>query len=864
MDGISQTASGSTAIVSAPLVGRTDALGQLDAALQQAIRYETPQVVTVVGGAGLGKSRLVEHWQELASEQHPELRILGSRGEPSGEAASYALFTALLELRFGLRDCDDRQEALRTQVEQVLHDRRLSEVLHFLGTFLGISVRDNPFIRALEDTPAQHDQIARTVLRRFLEMDASQSPLLLVLEDLHRADADSRALFRELAESLEGAPLVMVATLRPELLVDEPDFCDLEAEQTRIELAPLDEAESATLFRSLLQRLEYVSDELVEMAVEMTGGNPFFIEELVRALLANGTITVEGERWAIDIERADQVDLPVSVEEAVQARIASLSAAERDVLEKAAVLGSVFWLEALICFSRLQREVEQPGDLWLANVEPSTIRDLLDDLVEQDFLLRIPDASIPGASEYAFKHNMERELITRMVSAERTKQYHLFAAQWLETRLQERSEAQLEYVGQHYADGGNRRRAAFCFVHAGDRARARYANEQAATYYRRGLEHLGLEDLLARVEALHNLGDVCTVLGHNEEALEAFQNMLHGAWLLDHKAKGGAAHRRIGRIHSILGEYDRALSHLNSAVRLFEQADDQRGVAATLDDVGQVASLKGQYERALEFHRRALGIKREIGNPRAIAVALNNIGAVHQSSGSFKEARECFIEALEIRKEVGDQVGVVDSMLNLGGAARAQSDYARAFELWNDALERARTIGDRLHEAYLLINLGEALIQLGKLHEAEEQLGEAASLARDLGDQRLRADCSRVLSEVKLATGDLEGAEREAQLAHDVAARLGLLAEQGAALRTLAEVMAAHEIDEARRQRANELFNRAIGIFSDLGNDLQLARTFAAFADYNDRCGQWEDADHFRSSADAIFARLKGAGSTGE
>jgi len=845
--------------VGAPLVGRRHELNKLGQVLDRAIQYETPQIVLVLGSQGVGKTRLVEQWiQESVKEDYFQVRTFGCHATQG--APSYSLFASLLRNRFELPQAGEGiLESFRAQVEEVLEDRRLAEVLHFLGSFIGVSVPDNPFIRALEDAPGQHDQIARTVLRRFFELDAQRSPVLLVLEDLHLADDDSLSLFRELAESLEGAPVVLVGSSRQELFVRQPDFGAIEAELTRIDLGPLDEVYSEKLLRRLLERVRDLPDELVAEAVQMTAGNPFFMEELVRVLLSDGSIVVQGQDWQIDAELADDISLPVSVEDAVHARIASLDPGERDVLEKAATMGSVFWKEALICFSRLEREVAEKVDLWLADVEHQTIQTIIDRLVEQDYILCLPDSSIPAATEYAFKHNMERDLIGKMISQDRMRQYHLFAAQWLETRLPDRSEAQLEYVGGHYEKGGNRRRAAFFYVHAGDKARARYANEQAGIFYRRGIELLGLDDVLAKIEALHNLGDVCSVLGQNEEALRHFSEMLHNAWLLDNMPKGGAAHRRIGRIYRTLGEYDRALSHLNSSMRLFEQSRDIRGVAATLDDVGQVAWLKGEYERALEFHRRALAIKREIGNPRAIAVTLNNIGNVHLNSGAFKEAHDCFVEALEIRREVGDQVGVVDSLLNLGGTFRAQSDYSRAFDLWKEALALARQIGDRLDEAYLLIHLGEALIQLGQPKEAEEHLTESAMVARDLGDRRLKVEAGRILAEVKLATGELQGAEAEAQQAYDTSLKLGLKPETGAALRTLAEVVAAQEIDDARKARATSLFNRAIELFTDLGNDLELGRTFASFADYHDRCGLWEDADHFRSSADEIFNRLKGA-----
>ena len=839
-----------------PMVGREQELADLHTILEQAIQYQSPMSVTIVGSQGVGKSCLLDHWLEEVREKDLDVRIF--QANALADERPYALFSRLLRDRFGLTESgEDQVEALRTQAEEVLQDRRVTEILHFLGTFLDITVPDSPFINALEEADVQHDLVARTVLRRFIEEDASQSPILLVLENLHEADEASLSLYRELVENLEGAPLVMVGTCRPDLFLRKPDHAILGGEHQRIDLPFLDARESEEQLRRLLSGVKVIPGQLMDTAVEMCGGNPLFMEHLVSIMLEREIIQVEGEKLELDLEKLQQVDLPMSVEEAIQARVALLTPAERDVLEKASALGNVFWLDALICFSRFQQELQRQADHWVADVLAQTIKEILEGLVLRDYVIKMPDSSIPGAPEYAFKHNLERELIFNMVHPDRMRQYHLFAAQWLETKLPDRSEAQLEYLGRHYEQGGNRRRAAFCYVHAGDKSRARYANVQAAEYYRRGLELLEIEDVLSKIEALHNLGDVCTVLGRNEEALTLFTEMLRYAWLLDHQGKGGAAHRRLGRIHRTLGEYDQSLAHLHSALRMFERAEDSRGVAATLDDVGKVAWLRGEYDKALGFHRQALDIKRETGNPRAIAVSLNNIGLVHQDSGSFKAAQDCFVEALEIRKDVGDQLGVVDSLTNLGGVYRAQSDYSRAFELWNEALKLAQDIGDRLDEAYLLINLGEAQLQLGKAKEAGEHLDLAAELAEDLGDRRLKADCCRTRCEVRLALGDLDGAEEEAQAAYKGAEELGIKAEMGSAMRALADVAAGRDLNDKNRARATGRYLEAISVFTDLGNDLELARTFASFADYHDRCGNWEDADHFRSSADEVFNRLK-------
>ena len=838
-----------------PLVGRAQELKELHQALERAVTYETPQAIVLVGSQGVGKTRLVEQWLGEVREKQPDVRVL--RASASKEGQSYSPFSQLLRARFNIKEGDEEALAtLRAQVEEVLQDRRVAEVLHFLGAFIDVTVPDNPFLRALEDTAKQHDEVARTVLTRFLEEDAATSPMVLVVEDLHRADDASVSLFRRLAESLEGAPLVLVGTCRAGLFVREPRFNALDAELLRIDLPLLTPQESLDQLKHLLAPVEELPATLVDTAVELSGGNPLFLVQLVRLLMDKGIVTVEEGTLTLDDQGLEEIDLPLSMEEAVQVRVDLLTPAERDVLEKAACVGSVFWVEALISLSRLQQEVEPRTDAFMADVLHHSITEILARLEARDYVLRLPDSSIHGTTEYAFKNNLERKLIGSMVHPGRLEQYHLFAAQWLETRLLERSEAQLEELGGHYEKGGNPRRASFCFIFAGDRARARYANDRAARFYQRGIDLVELHDAFSKLDALHNLGDVLTVLGRNEEAVEYFRQMLHHAWLLDHKEKGGTAHRRLGTTFCTLGDYEKAATHLHNGMRLFKAAEDAKGLAATMDDVGKLHWLKGEYEDALEFHRQAMDLKRGLGARREIAVSLTNIGKVHLESGSFAQALDCYVEALEIRKEEGDKLGMMDSLAHLGGVHRAQSDYGKAHELLTEALELAMEMGARLNEAALRISLADAKLQLGNPKEAEEQLKQADALSGDLGDRRLRADCCRTLAEVRLALGDLVGAERHAAEAVEIVEDLELLPEMGLALRVQGEVSAAGELTDENRARTLGLFRRSIELFTELGNDMELARAFAALADHHDRCGEWEDAHHFRSSADEIFSRL--------
>ncbi len=220
-----------TGIVAGSLIGRDAELEQLDAIFLRAVDYQAPQLVTLVGSQGVGKSRLLSDWLHRLLSRQPAGtpgRPRVYRGRASENAGIYALIQRLLRDRFAITEADDdaqRLEKVRVQVTDVFHDRRMTEVMHFLGRFLDLKIADNAFIRAVSfgGEDSRHEEaIARTVLRRFLELDAERSPIVLAFDDLHLADDHSLTLLSELAEGLGGSPVTLIAATRPELFVRQP------------------------------------------------------------------------------------------------------------------------------------------------------------------------------------------------------------------------------------------------------------------------------------------------------------------------------------------------------------------------------------------------------------------------------------------------------------------------------------------------------------------------------------------------------------------------------------------------------------------------------------------------------------------
>ena len=862
-------------------VGRQRELEALRTTIGAAIEFQAPQLITVVGNQGTGKTRLVQ--ELLASIEQPGLRAFWGRGAPDGERLG--IIRSLLNDRFRLtpgQSCTpDVLDGFRKEVAATFDDARVDEVTHVLGEFVGLKYPDSPFLRVLSENPGQYDDVSRTVLRRFIELDAQRSPLVLVFDGLQWADDETVGLVRKLGSRLGGSSVALIVCARPELLVRWGDWGADVTDHLRVDVRNLEPDDAEVLFRDLLGPCDGVTDELIDDALQMTEGNPSFLVQLVELYEANGTLTQSAGRRRLDSARAAQTSLPVSVEEAIEARIAALAGMERQLLERGAVFGNVFWMGALVAMGRIDsyiattREPGQPPPpppvssnldyRWNNEDEPmrERIAEVVNDLVERDYLLRLEleDSTIQGDVELVFKHNLERELIVSSIPANRQKRYHRLAAQWLEAHLLGRTEEQLEFLAQLHEQGGDRGRAADCYLAAADKARSRYANRVAVRLYGRALDLIEPEDATAGLRALHNLGDVLALVGETDEATERFSDMLRLAWIFDSPAKAGAAHGRLARVFRQRGDYDIAMNHLREANSLFGEVGDQRGVAATLDDIGRIHWLRGGYGQALEFHRQALSIRKALADRRSIGLSLANIGRVHRDSGAFKAAVAQFREALDLRRDIGDLSGVIHSLCDLGGVYTEDDNCELALSLLAEAMRIADNIGDKSARIEVLRRTGECHLVMGRERDAIAEFESAQALATELGDRVALASCAQRLAEASLHVGDVPGADEHSQRALAISEAVGSRVHVATAHRARAETIAMADKTEEGQQRALAHYRKAVDVLVSMNNELELARTYRSFAGFHERAGNAADANKLRQRAEDILARLRGAAS---
>jgi class 3 adenylate cyclase/tetratricopeptide (TPR) repeat protein len=450
-----------------PLVGRERELGLLVNTLARVEHERSPQLVTLVGVPGIGKSRLVH---ELFSEVdvRPEL-IYWRQGRclPYGEGVAFWALGEILKAHAGILE-GEREDRAGEKLEAVVEEAvpqaaDAAWVLRELKPLVGLT--DG------EEAGADRRTESFAAWRRFFEGLAELDPLVIVVEDLHWADEGLLDFVDHLIDWATGVPILLVATARPELLTRRPDWGGGKPNATTISLSPLTEGETATLVHGLLERAVLPADVQAAL-LDRAGGNPLYAEEFARIAV---------ERNALG--SAEDLPLPESIQGLIAARLDALSEEEKALIQDASVLGKVFWLGAVARLSGMSE---------LAQAE-----DLLHGLARKQFVQRERRSSMEGDTQYSFAHTLVRDVAYSQIPRVDRTEKHRRAAAWIESLG--RPEDYAELRAHHYVsaldalptgtDAGDLRQSArLALREAGERAASLNAFEGAVRDYARALE----------------------------------------------------------------------------------------------------------------------------------------------------------------------------------------------------------------------------------------------------------------------------------------------------------------------------------------------------------------------------------------
>jgi class 3 adenylate cyclase/tetratricopeptide (TPR) repeat protein len=573
-----------------PLVGRERERELLLGTLARVESESAPQLVTLVGVPGIGKSRLVyELFSEI--ERQAELRYWRQgRSLPYGQGVSFWSFGEMVKAQAGILEGDDGAVAaakLQDAVRDVIPEAEAGWVEARLRPLVGLE--------ADSEGAAEKREESFTAWRRFLEGLADRRTLVLVFEDIHWADDGLLDFIDHVIDWASGVPILVVCTTRPELFDRRPGWGGGKMNALTLALSPLSEIESARFISLVLDR-SVLPLETQQALLERAGGNPLYAEQFARLYAERGS--------------AEGLPLPDSVQGLIAARLDALSALEKGLLQDAAVMGKVFWSGAL-------------GDA-------AGRRGALHALERKEFIRRERRSSVAGEEEFAFRHVLVRDVSYSQIPRSERVAKHLHAAEWI-TGLG-RPEDHAELLAHHYlaaidlspggllAEAMDKARAAL--QAAGDRAFALNSFESAIGYYESALRLTPVEDP-SRASLLFGIGRASyRGPGGGEDALrEAISRLSDGGEL----ATAGEAEVFLGQIAWERGDGDECWQHLDRAMELVSALPASREQAFVFAIHARHLQLSGKYEEAFASGRETLALAEALGLDELRAHALNTI-----------------------------------------------------------------------------------------------------------------------------------------------------------------------------------------------------------------------------------------------
>lgn len=694
-------------------------------------------IMLIKGDAGVGKSRLV--FEFIESETFANDRVLKAVCQTDEIVRqSFNPFRYWLRSRFGISNTnsdEENQHRFKKEIERlagVTPDNELWEELQrthsFLGILLNLDLEDSLYEQLDAKGRYENTLIALSV---FLRCESLQKPLLLIVEDAHWLDEESRAFFPDLIRTLAADeskhyPIAILATSRME---GDGFPTDGAATVCELTLGGLDQKALSRLAEELLETP--ASPALIDFLNKRADGNPFFVEQILRYLIEENLLELKNNVY--DIANINQVSLlSADVQSILIARLDRLAQDVKDVVQSASVLGREFEIQLLI---KMMNDSSLPSKVYQA----------------ESAEIWLPMNEI----RYIFRHALMRDAAYSMQLQSRQQQLHALALVAIEKLF---ADELAHYYGElsYHAERAKLTDKARKYLElAATEARQTYQLGQSLDYINRALALTPQEDIEKQFDLLNARISVFSQRGEMDLRWNDIQKMS------DLAEKIGKAHykvtvfiQRANHYHSE-GNWQKIVDMAEEGIATIKAAGD---VVLELDfyqSLAQALSRLGRLDEAISLAKSALGIAGDSAEESSMRIQiLNGLGMFALERIEFADANSYFGESLRIAREIGNIYVEAQVLNNLGNLAAQTADYVIARDYFIQAYELARKIGNRPGQGLVLGNLGWISGLLGDFKSAREYHTQALSISREVGNQFHLANTFVNLSAVAGYEGD--------------------------------------------------------------------------------------------------------------
>ena len=598
------------------LIGRENDLQLLDRLMMQSCE-KNGQIALIAGEAGIGKSRLV---REIKGRAPQGTVILEGQCFQTDSALPYAPLLDLFRNFFATHASEEIARVMAASASQLVK------------LFPDLTVYLSHLTPTPDPDPKQEKRHLFQALAQTITELAQNHPLIIVIEDLHWCDSTSLEFLLLLARRIPLQPILFLITYRGEETTPELThfLAELDRERlgTEFALKRMSPQEVDAMLRTILNLNSPVSKEFLDIIFPLTEGNPFFIEEILKALSAGGDISYVDGTW--DRKEINQLRIPRTIQDAVQRRTQQLEEGTLQALTLASVMGRRFDF-------RLLQE--------LLDVEEADLMAMLKQLIAAQLVVE------ETADHFAFRHALTREAIYTTLLLRERQTLHRQVGEATERLYASSIHPHLADLSYHYYTAGEWEKALHYSQQAGERARRLYSQREAIVYYSRAL-----------VAARH----LSTVV--ETELLSAR-----------------------GHAYRILGDFRSALDDFEQARKIAQEQQNGKAEWRSLNDLGTFWTGRN-YQQTGEYFRQAEELARKLNEPKLIALSLNNMGNWFFVTGQTAQALKCHRQALEFFESEQDEQGMAQSRAHLGMANLHHGDQISAYEEYRHAIQLFRKL----------------------------------------------------------------------------------------------------------------------------------------------------------------------------
>lgn len=708
------------------MVGRDSELKALQDALSVAREDMDAQMITLVGEAGVGKSRLLYEFDRWCEGQPDSPWYFMGRSSPQMEKVPYSLLRDILSFRFGILESDGAAVA-REQLERGVagflpDDAHAVEKAHFIGQLIGLDFSESPHLKGILSDAAQIRDRALAYFEQLVAAAAAKRPVVILVEDAHWADERSLDALAHLFQSSAKLRLLAICVTRPALFERRPSWGEGQAYHRRVDLKPLSKVDIRRLVGGILEKLEPVPKQLKDIIVEESGGNPFYVEELIRMLCDEGVIVKSPDRWRVDESRLANFKVPSTLVGVLQTRLDGLPAAERQLIQRASVIGRTFWEGAL---ERLD------------DGAPADRKALLESARAKEMIFRRESSAFTGSDEYVFKHALLRDVAYDSVLKRLRPQYHLQVAQWLAAAAAERTKEYAGLIAEHYEKAGSGEQAARYLEAAGVQSLRVSALREARSFFQHALDLLpasgGAELEPLRGALLLQLGEAHASMGEYPQARARYEESLASSRARGDSRGMAAAFNGLSGAARYQGDYGEAQRRGEEGLELARGIGDRDSIARSLLELAITFRFKGDLARAKTLNEESLALSTAADDRALMARGLHTLGTIEEFQGAYQEAKIHLQQSIALYREIGNRRGIAEAHNLLGIILTLLADHAEARRLFHEAIEINTDIGNIQGLAKVLDSVAYLEAITGEVKNSAQHCLKALSINKSLG-----------------------------------------------------------------------------------------------------------------------------------